>query len=255
MLREYPYTTNKQKYLSLTTKQLYNPMPHEFRVRLAHEQDYLASFITLQPLMFVRSSICPRGLTIGLDPAEEFWTYPAGMKDLHAIYANSWVESAMITWTVSDQATLRPFEAVFFMLNSADVIDYVDGFGEPTLDVPLERLDSIRSMPGSITKMVSFGNGGYPVASCVQSVDLRALNNDFVSSLDYCTVSNHRGSMDLRQFLAGVFSRTPVFGVVYNSIDGNGIQPKITFKIEFNMRFGNLHPAKTVNPLVPDPDA
>jgi len=256
MLQEFPYTTKQQIFLK--QKSSYDPLPAVFRVRLFHEQEYLVSNI-FETTLFAKSVLCPRGVPVPadvLEPLPDYWSFPGGMKALHALYKNSWVESAKIHWTISSAKQFSPFEATFFVTTPFDIQDYINGFGAPSIDVPDEKYDSFRSLPSSKTLAASIQSGGHSIVKYSQSFDLSSLNPQYTMDTKYSTESSLIGSMLLRSLTSPDFLKTPCFAVCVKAQSGQvGTHDlRISYKVEFNMRFANMHPLDTVNPLVPEPE-
>lgn len=256
MYLEYPFTTKKGVLMSV--KNNYSPIPNVFKVCLSHEQEWNDYDNLFTSHLFIKSIPCPIGLPVvpdGVEPIEAYWSFPGGMKALHALYRNSWVESATIHWTVSSAVSQLNFEASFFITNYESISDLVGGFGHPAGEIPPGRYDSFRSLPSSVTKMASFQSGGRSIITCSQSFDLGALNPQYIMDSKYSTESSLDGHMTLHSPENANLRHLPCFAVATKGLT-NLLDPniQIKYRIEYNMRFANLHPFQTVDPRIPEPE-
>jgi len=244
-----------QKYLSLSTKQLYLPIPQVFNLRLTHEQDYSSpAAVAAQVQTFLKFAVSARGLDIGADnPVGTAWTYPAGMKSMHCLYSLSWIESMKVTCTVMLTSNTAGVNCVFFKGNVQDYSTFVDGAGiqlagqqPPYMDA--NRYDSVRSRMDSVSLSTSRRDGGNPMVQHTYTIDNKKISKEFCEDLAYATYSDRSGQMAFPDAIE--LPRSPVLGVVIKPLLGDAANAPtywIRWKIEYNIRMTNLHPLQSKN--------
>jgi len=218
---------------------------------LVHEQDYASSVFpqAVTPIRtYIKSAVSARGLDIGVDnPVGSAWTFPAGMKSMHCLYSLSWVESIKVTATVMLTSNTAGVNCVFFKGNGVDYGTFVDGAGiQGPVFMDDNRYDSVRSRPDSVSLTTSRRDGGNPMCTHTYSIENSKVCKDFDENLAYATFSDRTGQLGFPQ--GDILNQTPVLGIVIKPLAGETSTTYwIRWKIEFNMKFSNLHPQQSKN--------